>query len=110
MHEGNRSGSVELRRQSIFRVLEKHHDSAERSPEGRRIRRDAYFHAYLNVLGRGYFSRRGMRLARWAPLRAALLKARWDVLRLLLLTLLGRRGFARAATLKRRMRAATISA
>jgi glycosyltransferase involved in cell wall biosynthesis len=110
MHEGNRSGSVQLRRQNIFRVLEKHHEAAERSPEGRRIRRDAYFHAYFNVLGRGYFSRREMRLARWALLRAALLKPRWDVLRLLLLTLLGRRGFALAATLKRRMRAATISA
>jgi glycosyltransferase involved in cell wall biosynthesis len=109
MHEGNRSSSAQLRRQNIFRVLEKHHAGAERSTAGRRIRREAYFHAYFNVLGQGYFSRREMGPARWALLRAAALKPRWRVLRLLLLTLLGQRGFALAAKVKRRVRRATIS-
>jgi glycosyltransferase involved in cell wall biosynthesis len=109
VHHGNRSASAQLRRQNIFTVLEKHHDAAERSPEGRRIRREAYFHAYFNVLGRGHFSRREMGEARRALLRAALLKPRWDVLRLLLLAFLGRRGFAMAATLKRLVRRATVS-
>jgi glycosyltransferase involved in cell wall biosynthesis len=109
MHDGNRSGSVQLRRQNIFRVLEKHHDAADHSPEGRRIRRDAYFHAYFNVLGRAYFSRHEIRMARQALLRAVLLKPRWEVLRLLLLTLLGRHGFALAATLKRLIRRAINS-
>lgn len=108
MHDGNRSGSVELRRQNIFRVLEKHHDAAERSHERRRLRRDAYFHAYFNVLGRGYFSRREMGLARRALLKGAFLKPRWEVLRLLLLTFLGRRGFALASAMKRRMRRAMM--
>lgn len=103
VHDGNRSGNVELRRQNIFRVLAKHHDPRDRSAEGRRRRRDAYFHAYLNVLGKAYFSRLQMGLARWAFLRSLWLKPSRECLRLLLLTLLGKRLFVAMPTFKRRM-------
>ena len=102
MHSGNRSGNVELRRKNIFRVLEKHHDSGDRSPEGRRRRRDAYFHAYFNVLGKAYLGRMEMGPARRVLLRALWLKPRPEVLRLLCLTMLGKRGFLALRSAKRR--------
>jgi glycosyltransferase involved in cell wall biosynthesis len=103
VHPGNRSSNVELRRQNVFRVLAKHHDPCDRSPAARRRRREAYFHAYLNVLGKAYFSQRDMGAARRVLLRALALKPTRETVRLLLLTLLGRRGFVAARALKRRL-------
>lgn len=102
VHSGNRSGNVELRRRNIFRVVAKHHDAADRSPEGRRRRRDAYFHAYFNVLGKAYLGRLEMGPARRALWRALWLKPGADVLRLLCLTMLGKRGFLVLQRAKRR--------
>jgi hypothetical protein len=91
VHEGNRSASVELRRRNIFHILTKTHDGSDRSPEARRLRRDAYFNAYYVVLGMGYFDRLEMGNAVRALARAFLLKPRADVARLLVTALLGRR-------------------
>jgi hypothetical protein len=102
VHAGNRSGNVGLRRKNIFRVLAKHHDAGDRSPEGRRRRRDAYFHAYFNVLGKAYLGRLEMGPARRALWRALWLKPRADVLRLLCLAMLGKRGFRVLQSAKRR--------
>jgi hypothetical protein len=93
VHAGNRSSAVELRQKNIFRILAKHHDPADRSPEARRLRREAYFNAYYAVLGMSYFERLEMRQASAALARAFLLKPRLDVARLLGLSLLGRQGF-----------------
>ncbi len=103
VHAGNRSGNVELRRKNIFRVLAKHHDAADRSPEGRRRRRDAYFHAYFNVLGKAHVGRLEMGPARRALWRALWLKPRPEVLRLLCLAMLGKRGFLALRSAKRRL-------
>jgi glycosyltransferase involved in cell wall biosynthesis len=103
VHAGNRSSDVELRRQNVFRVLAKYHDARDRSPGARRRRRDAYFHAYFNVLGKAYFGQREMGEARRALLRALWLKPNREVARLLALTLLGKRGFVAARALKRKL-------
>ncbi len=103
VHAGNRSENVELRRRNIFQVLAKHHEASDRSRNGRRLRREAYSHAYFNVLGRGYFRRLEMTSARRMLGRAAWLRPRLDVLRLVGLSLLGRRGFLLARALKRRL-------
>jgi glycosyltransferase involved in cell wall biosynthesis len=103
VHAGNRSSNVELRRQNVFLVLAKHHDARDRSPEARRRRRDAYFHAYFNVLGKAYFGQLEMGAARRALIRALGLKPSRAAVRLFLLTLLGKRGFVAARALKRRL-------
>jgi glycosyltransferase involved in cell wall biosynthesis len=102
-HAGNRSVNVELRRRNIFRILERHHDPADRSPAGRRRRRDAYFNAYFTVLGIGYFSRLEMGAARSAFWRAFRLKPRADVARHLLLSLMGKSTFLAVRNLRRRL-------
>lgn len=102
-HAGNRSVNVELRRRNIFRILERHHDPADRSTAGRRRRRDAYFNAYFTVLGIGYFSRLEMGDARRAFWRAFRLKPRADVARHLLLSLLGKPAFLAVRNLRRRL-------
>lgn len=107
IHSGNRSGNVELRRENIFRVLAKHHDAGDRSPGGRRRRRDAYFHAYFNVLGRAYLGRLEMGPARRTLWRALCLKPKPEVLRLLCLSMLGKRGFLALRAVKRRLRPTT---
>src|SRR5262249_18357600 len=94
----------ELRHRNIFRVLAKHHDANDRSPEARRRRRDAYFHAYFNVLGRAYLGRLEMGPARRALWRALCLKPRPDVLRLLGLAMLGKRGVLALRSVKRTLR------
>jgi len=101
VHEGNRSGNVELRRRNVFRVLAKHHDPRDCSPGGRRRRREAYFHAYFDVLGKAYFGRLEMGRARMALVRAAILEPRGEVLRLLALSMLGARGFLLLRAVKR---------
>ena len=103
VHAGNRSSNVDLRRQNVFRVLAKHHNPQDRSPGARRRRRDAYFHAYFNVLGKAYFSQMKMGAARRALVQALWLKPNRDAIRLLFLTLLGKRGFMAARALKRRL-------
>jgi glycosyltransferase involved in cell wall biosynthesis len=103
VHEGNRSGNVELRRQNVFRVLAKYHDPHDLSPSARRRRLDAYFHAYFNVLGKAYFSRHEMGAARRVLLRALWLKPDRHVFRLVFLSLLGKRGYVAARALKRRL-------
>jgi glycosyltransferase involved in cell wall biosynthesis len=101
VHGGNRSAAVDLRQRNIFRILAKHHDPNDRSKEGRRLRREAYFNVYYAVLGMSYFERLEMRQARAALARAFVLKPRRDVARLLGLSLLGRRGFLALQRLKR---------
>jgi glycosyltransferase involved in cell wall biosynthesis len=101
VHSGNRSARVALRERNIFRILEKNHDPADRSPEGRARRRDAYFNAYYTTLGRGHFERLEMAAAARALWRAFRLKPRLDVARLLAYALLGRRGFLAAQRLRR---------
>jgi glycosyltransferase involved in cell wall biosynthesis len=101
VHSGNRSRNVELRRSNIFRVLAKHHGAADRTPEGRRRQREAYFHAYFNVLGKAYVGRLEMGPARRALWQALWLKPGRDVLRLLCLTMLGKRGFLALRSVKR---------
>ncbi len=101
VHPGNRSAHVALRERNIFRILEKNHDPADRSREGRARRRDAYFNAYYITLGRGHFERLEMAAAARAFWRAFRLKPRLDVARLLAYSLLGRRGFLAAQRLKR---------
>jgi len=101
VHAGNRSARVALRERNIFRILEKNHDPADRSPEARARRRDAYFNAYYTTLGRGHFERLEMGEAARAFWRAFRLKPRLDVARLLGYSLLGRRGFLAAQRLKR---------
>ena len=103
VHEGNRSSNVELRRQNVFRVLAKYHDLRDPSPSARRRRVDAYFHAYFNVLGKAYFSQHEMGEARRVLLRALWLKPDRQVLRLFLLSLLGKRGYVAVRALKRRL-------
>ena len=103
VHEGNRSSNVELRRENVFRVLAKHHDPQDRAPTARRRRRDAYFHTYFNVLGKAYFSQQEMGAARGVLIRALWLKRDRNVIRLLLLTLLGKRGFLAVRAIKRRL-------
>jgi glycosyltransferase involved in cell wall biosynthesis len=103
VHEGNRSSNVELRRQNVFRVLAKYHDPRDRSLAARRQRRAAYFHAYFNVLGKAYFSQQEMGAARGALIRALWLKPDRHALRLLLLTLLGKRGFLAVRAIKRKL-------
>lgn len=103
VHEGNRSSNVELRRQNVFRVLAKYHDPRDRSLLARRQRRDAYFHAYFNVLGKAYFSQQEMGAARGALIRALWLKPDRHAVRLLLLSLLGKRGFLAVRAMKRRL-------
>lgn len=93
IHEGNRSANVELRRRNIFRIITKNHDPGDRSQEARRLRREAYFNAYYQVLGMGYFDRLEMGKAAAALWRAFCLKPRRDVARLLGLSLLGRRPY-----------------
>jgi glycosyltransferase involved in cell wall biosynthesis len=101
VHPGNRSARVALRERNIFRILEKNHDPADRSPEGRARRRDAYFNAYYTTLGRGHFERLEMGAAARAFWRAFRLKPRLDVARLLAYSLLGRRAFLAAQRVKR---------
>jgi glycosyltransferase involved in cell wall biosynthesis len=101
IHSGNRSSAVELRRRNIFRILEKHHDPRNRSPEARRLRRDAYFNVYYFVLGMSYFERLEMGPAARSLARAFLLKPDRGVARLLGLSLLGRHGFLALRRLKR---------
>lgn len=103
VHTGNRSANVELRRRNIFRVLDKHHDAGDRSPEARKLRREAYFNAYYTVLGMGYFDRLEMGAAAKALTRAFLIKPRADVARLLAASLLGRRLYLALSGLKRRL-------
>jgi glycosyltransferase involved in cell wall biosynthesis len=110
VHAGNRSGNIDLRRENIFRVLAKHHDPSDRSPEARRRRRDAYFHAYFNVLGRAYFGQHEMGRARRALARAFWLKPSLGVARLLGLSLLGRRLFLGLKSVKRRLAGRTAAA
>jgi glycosyltransferase involved in cell wall biosynthesis len=102
-HRGNRSVNVELRRRNIFRILERHHDPEDRSPAARTRRREAYFNAYFTVLGIGYFGRLEMDKARAALWHAFRLKPRADVLRYLLLSLMGKRTFLAVRNLRRRL-------
>jgi len=103
VHAGNRSADVELRKRNIFRIIAKNHDPRDRSREARRLRRDAYFNAYYYVLGMGYFERLEMAPAASALWRAFCLKPQVEILRLLGLALLGRRGFMALKALRGRL-------
>jgi glycosyltransferase involved in cell wall biosynthesis len=103
VHAGNRSADVELRKRNIFRIIAKNHDPRDRSREARQLRRDAYFNAYYYVLGMGYFERLEMGAAAGALWRAFCLKPQVAILRMLGLTLLGRRGFLALKALRGRL-------
>jgi glycosyltransferase involved in cell wall biosynthesis len=104
MHGSGLSANVESRRRNVFRIIAKHHDPGDRSPEARRLRRDAYFNAYYQVLGMAYFDRLEMGEAALALWRAFCLKPRRDVARLLALSLLGRRPYLALRGLRARFR------
>lgn len=104
VHAGNRSADVELRRRNIFQILAKNHDPKDHSIESRRLRREAYFNAYYQVLGMGYFERLEMRKATSALWHAFRLKPRPDVGKLLALSLLGRRPYLALRGLRARFR------